>query len=65
MSLIYCKGRFPVHKVYLKQSSHSILQALPTNNVSSKLAEIILSLNDKPIEQALEILWNPESWYIS
>ena len=39
----------------------SILQALPTNNVSPKLAEINLSVNDIPIERVLGILWNPET----
>ena len=39
----------------------SILQALPTNNVSQKLTEINLSLNDILIEPALRILWNPKT----
>ena len=39
----------------------SILEDLPTNNVSPKLAKINLSVNDIPIEQALGISWNPET----
>ena len=38
--------------------NRSILQALSTNNVSPKLTEINLSVNDIPIEQTLGILWN-------
>ena len=39
----------------------SIHQALPMNNVSPKLTEINLSVNDISIKRALRILWNPET----
>ena len=38
-----------------------LLQTLPTNNISPKLPEINLSVNDISIERALGILWNPET----
>ena len=42
-------------------NNRSLLQALPTSNISPKLTEINLSVNDIPIERALGILWNPET----
>ena len=53
------KGSFRLTKFI--SNNRSILQALPTNNVFPKLTEINLSVNDIPIEQALEILQNPET----
>ena len=53
------KGGFPLTK--LISNNCSILQALPINNVSPKLTEINLSVNDISIERALRILWNPET----
>ena len=53
------KGSFRLTKFI--SNNCSILQALPTNNVSPKLTETNLSVNDIPIERALEILQNPET----
>ena len=52
------KGGFQLTKFI--SNNCSVLQALPTNNFSPKLAKINLSVNDIPIEQALGILWNTE-----
>ena len=53
------KGGFGLTKFI--SNNRSMLQAFPTNNVSRKLTEINLSVNDIPIERALRILWNPET----
>ena len=53
------KGGFQFTKFF--SNTRSVLEALPTKNVCPKLTEINLSVNDIPIEQALEILWNPEA----
>ena len=42
-------------------NNRSLLQALPTSNISPKLTEINLSVKDIPIERALGVLWNPET----
>ena len=42
-------------------NNRSLLQALRTSNISPKLTEINISVNDIPIERALGILWNPEA----
>ena len=42
-------------------NNRSLLQALPTSNISLKLTEINLSVKDIPIERALGILWNLET----
>ena len=42
-------------------NNRSLLQALPTSNISPKLTEINLSVNDIPIERALGMLWNSET----
>ena len=53
------KGGFRLTKFI--SNNRSLLQALPTSNISPKLTEINLSVKDIPIERALGVLWNPET----
>ena len=56
---IFQKGAFRLTKFI--SNNRSLILAFPTSNISPKLTEINLSVNDIPIERALGILWNPET----
>ena len=53
------KGGFRLTKFI--SNNRSLLQALPTSNISPKLTEINLSVNGIPIERVFETLWTPET----
>ena len=53
------KGDFRLTKFISKYCS--LLQALPISNISPKLTEINLSVNNISIKRALGILWNLET----
>ena len=53
------KGGFILTKFI--SNNRSTFKAFSTKNVSPKLPEINLSVDDIPIERGLRILWNPET----
>ena len=56
--LVAIKGRFPIDQIYFKQLLNT---SSFTNNVSPKLTEINLSVNNTPINPALGIMWNSKT----